>query len=218
VPSPGIRALVIGGTGATGKELVRELLQSPRFSGVVSLVRKQPADQPTHPKLQTVVIDMDKMEEQFQPEDTSFDVSFCCLGTTRGDAGSAEAFRKVDLGYASAFGRISQRIHVPSMHLVSSQGANANSWFLYPKTKGEAEQAYKDMGFQNLSIFRPGLLDRGDKARTIEKIALAIIPSISVKTVATAMRKLAESQYDNTLEKKGAHILTNRDIFALSQL
>jgi oxidoreductase len=57
------------------------------------------------------------------------------------------------------------------MSYVSSQGANPNSWFLYPKTKGEVEEALKNLKFQSTSIYRPGLLDRGSKARLVEKIA-----------------------------------------------
>ena len=37
-------------------------------------------------------------------------------------------------------------------------GAKANSWTLYPQTKGKAEEAIKDLGFNRVSIYRPGLL------------------------------------------------------------
>lgn len=43
-------------------------------------------------------------------------------------------------------------------HLVTAQGSNKNSWFLYPKTKGLVEQEVTDMAFNRLSIYRPGLL------------------------------------------------------------
>ncbi len=35
----------------------------------------------------------------------------------------------------------------------------------------QVEEAIKAKGFEHVAIARPGLLDRGDSARTIEKIA-----------------------------------------------
>jgi len=43
-------------------------------------------------------------------------------------------------------------------HLVTAQGSNKNSWFLYPKTKGLVEEEVTNMAFNRLSIYRPGLL------------------------------------------------------------
>jgi iron-sulfur cluster repair protein YtfE (RIC family) len=45
-------------------------------------------------KLEQIVLDMDHIEEK-KDLFNNHDVSFCCLGTTRKDAGSAEAFRKI---------------------------------------------------------------------------------------------------------------------------
>lgn len=59
------------------------------------------------------------------------------------------------------------------------QGANKNSWFLYPQTKGEAEENIKSLGFERTSYFRPGLLDRGELKRTLEAIGSYVLPSVS---------------------------------------
>lgn len=40
-------------------------------------------------------------------------------------------------------------------HLVSSTGADKNSMFLYPKTKGEAEEAVGALNFDQASFYRP---------------------------------------------------------------
>eukprot|EP01102_Stenamoeba_stenopodia_P019501 TRINITY_DN7381_c0_g1_i1.p1 TRINITY_DN7381_c0_g1~~TRINITY_DN7381_c0_g1_i1.p1 ORF type:complete len:246 (-),score=48.08 TRINITY_DN7381_c0_g1_i1:254-931(-) len=181
------KALVIGATGATGKSLVANLLKSPTVSKVTILVRRKATDLfQASDKLEEHVINMDEMESHAAAF-KDHDVSYCCLGTTRKDAGSAEAFRKVDLEYASVFTRLSKEAGVSHFHLVSSVGANKNSWFLYPQTKGEIEQYVQDQKFKVTSIWRPGLLDRGDAARTVEKIASVFMGSISVETVARAM-------------------------------
>lgn len=36
----------------------------------------------------------------------------------------------------------------------------------------QAEEAVKGQGFARAGIFRPGMLDRGDKARSIEKVTV----------------------------------------------
>ena len=59
---------------------------------------------------------------------------------------------------------------MPHCSLLTSFGSNPNSWFLYPRTKGELETSVKGLEFSYTSIFRPGLLGRGESARLGEKI------------------------------------------------
>jgi oxidoreductase len=119
-----------------------------------------------------------------------------CLGTTRKDAGSAEAFKRCDFDYVSAFAQTvrdvaaseGNRNVLKCFSQVSSQGADANSWFLYMRTKGEADRFVSQAGlFPRVSIFRPGLLGRGDKARTVESIISCFVTPMPVKSVALAM-------------------------------
>lgn len=44
------------------------------------------------------------------------------------------------------------------MILVSSMGANATSWFAYPKMKGQLEDDVKALGFERTVILRPATL------------------------------------------------------------
>jgi hypothetical protein len=52
-----------------------------------------------------------------------------------------EAFRRVDLTLVSEVARLSREAGVQYFSHVTAQGANAASWLLYMKTKGEAEAA-----------------------------------------------------------------------------
>lgn len=76
--------------------------------------------------------------------------------------------------------------NIPHFSLVSSVGANPNSFLLYLKTKGEVssccywyltlvtkvEQRAQGLDFPYTTILRPGLLDRGEEnKRFIEKIS-----------------------------------------------
>ena len=56
----------------------------------------------------------------------------------------------------------------------------------------QAEESVKGLGFPFVSIFRPGLLDRGSKARTGESLFSAIVSSVKVADVAKVMVADAE--------------------------
>ena len=79
-----MKAVIIGGTGATGRELVLQLLADPKISQVIVLVRR-PFFSPD-PKLLEVEVDFDKLEE-YRPYIIG-DIAFSTLGTTLAAAGS----------------------------------------------------------------------------------------------------------------------------------
>ncbi|WIA44601.1 hypothetical protein OEZ86_007319 [Tetradesmus obliquus] len=192
-------ALVLGGTGAVGHHIVQQLLASDQWSKVTTVGRREvplPADQPGTSKLQQVVVNMDALQSEAAGSFAGVDAVFCALGTTRADAGSAEGFRKVDHDYVAAAAAAAKAAGVPYFGLVSAQGANAgvpsSDWrllhpLLYTRTKGLAEEAVKGQGFARGGIFRPGMLDRGDKARSIEKLFAPLTGAIAVSDVARAM-------------------------------
>ena len=67
-------------------------------------------------------------------------------------------------------------------HLVSSMGAKSSSWFLYPSTKGKAEDAIKSLGFEKTSIYRPGLLlTERDQPRMFEGMGQNIARMVDKK-------------------------------------
>eukprot|EP01116_Phalansterium_solitarium_P009017 TRINITY_DN23009_c0_g1_i1.p1 TRINITY_DN23009_c0_g1~~TRINITY_DN23009_c0_g1_i1.p1 ORF type:complete len:233 (-),score=57.03 TRINITY_DN23009_c0_g1_i1:65-763(-) len=191
-----IRAVVVGATGATGKALVGQLLQDERYSRVTTIGRRPVPTEELSDKAGKLVqhtVDMDRVEEQKQLWD-NHDVAFCCLGTTRSQAGSAEAFKRIDLHLVTKCGQIAKGAGVPHFSMVSSTGADAHSFFLYMKTKGQAEEAIKNLGFRRTSIWRPPLLGRGKDARLVEKIGAWFTGAMSVETVAAAMRNEAAAQ------------------------
>ena len=130
-------ALVIGATGATGQEIVSQLLENDSFNSVSIFVRKDPNI--THSELKTYAIDFSKLEEY--KELIKGDVLFSCLGTTLRDAGSKEKQYLVDYTYQYEFAKIASDNGVPFYSLISSTGANENSPFFYPKIKGKLEEA-----------------------------------------------------------------------------
>jgi len=166
-----LNALVIGATGATGKEIVSQLLEDDDFDSVSIFVRKDPDI--THSKLKTYVIDFSKVEDY--RELIKGDVLFSCLGTTLRTAGSKEKQYLVDYTYQYEFAKIASDNGVPIYSLVSSTGANQNSTIFYPKIKGKLEEAVKKLPFKTIQIFQPPTLIRQKNLiRLGEKIGIKI--------------------------------------------
>ena len=105
-------------------------------------------------------------------------------------------------------------------------GAKANSFFLYPSTKGKTENAIKDLEFSGrTSVYRPGLLitennTREGDSRLLEKWGQCIAQkldtsskhSISVSLLAKAM---VANAMDKTKDKK-FEVLENVDIVQIA--
>ena len=185
-----LNALVIGATGATGQELVSQLLEDESFNSVSIFVRNDPNI--THSKLKTYIIDFSKIEDY--KNSIKGDVLFSCLGTTLRDAGSKEKQYLVDLTYQFEFAKIASENGVPNYSLVSSTGANENSPFFYPKIKGKLEEAVKKLPFKTIQIFQPPTLIRQkDLIRTGEKIGIKIFSFLNYFGILKSQKPLAVS-------------------------
>ena len=73
-----MKAVVIGGSGATGRELVSQLLEDFRFEEVLVLLRKPFFGK--RERLTEVVVDFEHLEDY--KHYIQGDVAFSCLGTT----------------------------------------------------------------------------------------------------------------------------------------
>ena len=155
-------AVVAGATGLTGKVLVEQLLEDPRITRVIALVRSRHG-LPSHPKLQ---------EASFE-EGATGDVYFCCIGTTIRKAGSRGAFRRSDFDAVMAFAKLCETRGGRTFVLVSAIGANSKAFTLYSRTKGEAEEGVLCRKIPRIVIARPSLLigERSEK-RPAERAAI----------------------------------------------
>ncbi len=169
-------ALIAGATGLVGGHLARLLIADPAYAHVVTLGRRNlPADDPRHTHH---IVDFDDLEAS--RDLLACDDAFCALGTTIKSAGSKEAFRRVDLEYVRSFARQARLAGAQRFALVSSHGADPNSFAFYTRVKGEAERAVADEPFRAVCIARPSLLlgDR-DEDRMGERLAQRILGALS---------------------------------------
>lgn len=207
-------ALVIGATGATGQEIVSQLLGDDSFNSVSIFVRKDPNI--THSKLKTYIIDFSKIKNY--KDLIKGDVLFSCLGTTLRVAGSKDKQYLVDYTYQYEFAKIASDNGVSDYSLVSSIGANEKSPFFYPKIKGELEMAIKRFPFKTIQIFQPPTLIRQQELiRTGEKIGIKIFRWLNFFGILKSQKPipvniLAEFMIDQIKKKQKEKITTFKSI------
>ena len=167
-------AVIIGATGAVGKEILKEILGTEYYERVYVFGRNSITSLPDEERLTKIIIDF---------ENISFDTSilenadvFASLGTTIKIAGSKENQRKIDVDYTVNLAKLCEG-KVRSFNVVSAIGANSKSKNFYNSLKGELEDKLKEMNLRTLRIFQPSLLisKRYDN-RFLEEIFMKVAP------------------------------------------
>jgi uncharacterized protein YbjT (DUF2867 family) len=209
-------ALMIGATGLVGSQLLTQLLEDTRFGKVLAFGRRQTGT--AHPKLDQQVIDFDAPESWSSL--VKGDVAFSSLGTTRKQAGSQAAQKKVDYDYQLAFAKAAARNGVPTYVLVSGASADPKSSLFYSRIKGELDRDIQQLGFERVRIMRPSLLG-GDrqKARPGEGFSSAVIGALNAVGLARKYREIhgdvvAKAMINAALDPEtGTRIFTLDEVF-----
>ena len=167
-------AVIIGATGAVGKEILKEILGTEYYERIYVLGRNSISRLPEDDRLTKIVIDFENMRFDTSILDNA-DV-FASLGTTIKIAGSKENQRKIDVDYTVNFAKLCEE-KVRSFNVVSAIGANSKSKNFYNSLKGELEDKLKEMNLRTLRIFQPSLLiSKRDDNRFLEEIFMKVAP------------------------------------------
>ena len=215
IPYLKMKALIIGATGATGKDLVTQLLADDTYSEVHCFVRKPLAL--NHPKLHAHVVNFDTPEAW--ADLVRGDVAFSCLGTTLAVAGSKEAQWRVDYDYQYHFTQQCKANGVPTFVLVSAAMANAQSKMFYNRMKGALEEAVKKLNFPRLLIFQPSILIRSNSDRGAENFSVKAIHFLNKIGLFKRYRPMPTAVLAQRMRKevatanKGIHTFTLDKIF-----
>lgn len=188
------QVLLTGATGLVGGHLLRMLLNAPDIKSIAAPTRRPLSDisgvfNPHDPQL------TDALAQVVDP----VDIVFCCLGTTRREAGSKEAFVHADYTLVIDTALVGKKLGAQHMLVVSAMGANAHSPFFYNRIKGEMEEALIAQQWPRLTIARPSMLvGEREKKRAGETLLaplFSLLPgnlkSIDARDVASAL--LAEA-------------------------
>lgn len=215
-------AVIIGASGLVGSHLLNYLLASPIYTKVVSLGRKKL--EVKSEKLEQYIVDFNKYGS-YAPLLQGDDL-YISFGTTIAKAGSREEFKKIDFQYVYQVAKTASENRMNQLLLVSSVGADPNSFIFYLRVKGELEEAVKQLKFWSVHIFRPSILlgDRpesrfGESAAKVLGKGLDFIlrglltkyKPVEAETVAKAMVTKAQEL------KSGIHIYPSHWIQRLSE-
>lgn len=209
-----MKALLIGATGATGKDLVKQLLQHPGYSSVVVFLRRPLGI--ADPKLKEVLTDFDQPEKV--ADFLHGDVLFCCLGTTLKLAGSKDKQRHIDLEIPLRIAGIARTNGVPQMVLVSAYGASPTSSVFYSRLKGELEQGIEQLSFSKFVIFRPGLLLRKQTDRPGERFSASLLNGLNRIGLFKRFKPLPTQVLAEKLAKAPLALGPGKHIVALDQI
>lgn len=200
------KAIVIGATGLVGSELIKLLCDNETISQVVVLARRPIAIK--HAKIISHIIDFENLAANKQL--FNGDMLFSCLGTTKKQAKTISAQRRVDLDYQLLAAKMAASNNVSHYLLVSSSGANSGSLSPYLKMKGELEEHVKQLPFQKISILQPSLLTGvRHTSRPLEDLGTKILPflcklpwlkrytPITGKQVAEKLVHICQTQTEN---------------------
>ena len=201
------KAVLIGATGATGKQLLRQLLDSDQWERVTSVSRRPVLNGKGHEKLNEIVVESFDSLSSTADAWTDHDVFFNCIGTTRKIAGGAKQFVDVEFGISLTAAKLAHEAGIPQASVISAGGANADQWapewlhpLLYAKTIGQKEETVtKHFSFQHVSIFRPGMLIRDyNKDSSFHRFFDSTNLGLPVDFLASAMIRDSESISQDT--------------------
>ena len=212
-----LHALVLGATGATGKEMVKLLLEDSNFSKVSLFVRRK--IDIDHEKLTIHKIDFSRLNEYNSLVEG--DILFSALGTTKQEAGGKKEQFLVDYIYQYEFAKMASENGVGHYSLVSSIGANKNSFLFYPRIKGALESSVKSLKFNKIHVFQPpSLIRQPELMRSVEKYSINFLQGINKLGFLRSLKpllvkdlaiKIINESLTNKIE--GVTIYKSKDLF-----
>lgn len=189
------QVLITGATGLVGSHLLRLLIQARNVNHIIAPTRHPLAEtpgvfNPHAPQL------MDALAQVQNP----VDIAFCCLGTTRRQAGSRAAFEYVDDTLVTETALAAKKRGAKHLLVVSAHGANADSPFFYNRVKGRMEDALIAQSWERLTIVRPSMLlgHRGER-RFSESIFAPLFRLLPGNWKAIAARDVAYAMLNEAL-------------------
>ena len=199
--------MIVGATGAVGREVLAAALADPRFDEVVAPTRRPLTP---HAKLLNPVVDFAHL-----PTDAAWwqvDAVVCALGTTIKVAGSQAAFAAVDRDLPVTVAQLARQAGATRFALNSSLGASLTGNF-YLRTKAQAEAGIREIGYPVFTIVRPSLIDtkreqsrRGELFGVI--VARALKPLIPSRYRAVKPEAIARALLDGVLlARPGEHVI-----------
>jgi len=148
--------VILGYTGAVGKEVVRTLLQLGSFQKI-TLLGRHFIKEFDHENVRQYQIDIFDPPSYLKLLD-AHESAICTLGVGQPSKISKEDFVKIDRDAVLNFASGCKHAGIKHFELLASVGSNAQSTSYYLRIKGELEDGLGALQFDRLSLFRPSII------------------------------------------------------------
>lgn len=160
--------VILGGTGFVGLEVIRELLNADNKGPVLSLARRSTGI--THPRLIEIIGPLEQLSDY--KDQLCADVLILALGANLQQGAD---YRQVDCDFGLTAARLAR--HNGVEHCIAISAAMASCWspLGYLRIKARFEDELRHLGFQRLTILRPGPLTGRAQHRWQERLLLPVL-------------------------------------------
>src|SRR3954463_2840317 len=158
MPNVQYTAMLLGATGNVGGHILRLLGQSPLCQKVIVVTRRNVAELAA-PKVQQVVVNMDRLEQELAPQARGVDIALAAFGVGKGSAKMAdEEVRKIEIAYPTAFAAAAKAGGARVLAMMTAAGADSQSSTKYLRNIGDKEKKSKELEFDFLGLYRPAVI------------------------------------------------------------
>lgn len=166
-----MNALILGGTGLVGHELLELLIMDKRFEKIDLLSRREmDIRELTVTNHKVDFSNLDKL-----PLHDPVDVLFIAFGTTIKKAGSQAKQWEVDVDIPTKVMKLAKEYGIERCVLISALGVSSMSPFFYSRMKAQLDENAQKVGFKQLILIKPSILEGPRyEQRTGEKISVAV--------------------------------------------
>ena len=207
-------SIVLGSTGAVGRELIQCLTSSPKYSKILLPLRNPLPEwekMPDNQKSKLKILKMENFDFLKKSKEEIIEILgeekinsfFNCLGSVT--AKGEEELRKIDKEYAIDSAELCEKLSIDHYSIISSRGSSLNSCILYLRVKAEAEEEILKKNVKFIDIFQPGLIKERANARCGEKFMGCFCPccyaNVHVKSLAKAIMLFDLNIYDSDREE-----------------
>lgn len=213
-----------------GSNILSQLLAHSSFSSIYAYARRDLPNPTATTKLNPITSTDTSTWVSLFPRESKPSIFFSGLGTTKAQAGSIEAQRKIDYELNLDLAKAAKEAGVDTYVLISGGGANSQSRFPYVQMKGQLEDDVKALGFKHTVILRPGLIlgGRTDSrpaefaAQSVAKLFRSLTPKMTdfwaqdAATIARAAINAGVQCVDGKKEE-GIWVLGQAEIVAMGR-
>ena len=151
-------AIVLGATGNVGGRVLQLLVPSPHCKKVIVVTRRTVAEV-ANPKVQQVVVNMDRLQEELAPHAKGLDIALAAFGVGKGSAKMPdEEVRKIEITYPTAFAAAAKAGGARVLAMMTAAGADSRSSTRYLRNMGDKEKQSEALAFDFLGLYRPAVI------------------------------------------------------------